>query len=101
VVHLQSPVAVGRGLVAPHAGPGGRWSTNHVVPENLVAHVPLPTPLQRAGSAWLWRGIARVYRQADAVTAPTPRAVDLLVAAGLPHAVPDSCGLDVERNRSA
>lgn len=102
VVHVQSHFAIGRGLVHA-AGRAGRpvVATNHVMPENLVAHVPLPRSLRQAAYAWLWRDLARVFGQAGMVTAPTPRAVDLLVAAGLPRAVPVSCGIDVERYHDA
>lgn len=42
-----------------------------------------------------------MFAKADAVTAPTPAAVELLVrSAGLPDAFPISCGIDVERYRA-
>jgi glycosyltransferase involved in cell wall biosynthesis len=51
---------------------------------------------------WAWRDLAKVYGQADALTAPTPRAVQLLEqAGGLPGAVSVSCGLDLTRYRRA
>ena len=102
VVHVQSHFAVGRGLVRA-ARSAGRpvIATNHVMPENLLGHVPVPRSWRRLGHAWLWRDLARVFGRAAVVTAPTPRAVDLLVQAGLPHAVPVSCGLDLDRYRAA
>lgn len=102
VVHVQSHFAIGRGLVRAARSVGAPVvATNHVMPENLVAHVPLPPAWRRVGYAWLWRDLARVFRQAVVVTAPTPRAVALLVEAGLPDALPVSCGIDVEHYHAA
>jgi glycosyltransferase involved in cell wall biosynthesis len=86
VVHAAS--RTGRPLVA----------TNHFMPENLAAHAPIPRPLQRIGYRIAWRDLGRIFGMADAVTAPTPRAVELLVrSAGLKDAFPVSCGIDAER----
>jgi phosphatidylinositol alpha 1,6-mannosyltransferase len=68
------------------------------MPENLVAYSPIPRVLQRAFRAVAWRDLGRVFGKADVVTAPTPRAVELLVRhAGLRDAFPVSCGIDLER----
>jgi glycosyltransferase involved in cell wall biosynthesis len=71
------------------------------MPENLVGYAPIPRPLQRAYFAWAWRDLGKVFGKAQAVTAPTPRAVDLLVRrAGLVDAFPVSCGIDADRYQS-
>jgi glycosyltransferase involved in cell wall biosynthesis len=98
VVHTQAHMVVGRGIVNA-ASRSGRplVATNHFMPENLAAHSPLPRGLQRIGYRMAWKDLGRVFSKADAVTAPTPRAVELLVRnAGLPDAFPVSCGIDAE-----
>lgn len=101
VVHVQAHFAVGRGL-AVAAEQTGRplVATNHFMPENLFGHARVPAWLQAAASRLAWRDLSRVYRRADVVTAPTPRAVELLAAsAGLPDALAVSCGIDADRYR--
>lgn len=96
VVHVQSHFAVGRGVLRAARRIGRPVvATNHVMPENLVGHLPLPSKVRRVGSTWFWADLRRVFADAAVVTAPTPRAVDLLVAAGIPDAIPVSCGIDL------
>lgn len=98
VVHVQSHFPVGRGLLGAAAGAGyPTVATNHFMPENLLEHARVPDALAERVSGWAWGDLGRVYAAADAVTAPTPRAVDLLVSrTGLPaRAV--SCGIDLAR----
>ncbi|MDO5681325.1 MAG: glycosyltransferase, partial [Propionibacteriaceae bacterium] len=76
--------------------------TNHFMPENLVDHVRIPARVQRAVSRAAWRDCARVLGKAQVVTAPTPRAVDLLVkSAGLPGGIAISCGIDAPKYAKA
>ncbi|MGE3286929.1 MAG: glycosyltransferase [Pseudonocardia sp.] len=102
VVHVQAHFVVGRGLaVAAEQTRRPLVATNHFMPENLLAHSRLPAAFHRP-AAWLaWRDLARVFRRADVVTAPTPRAVALLAdAARLTWALPVSCGIDHQAYRS-
>jgi len=103
VVHTQAHMVVGRGIVNAASRTGRPLvATNHFMPENLAAHAPLPRALQRLGYRLAWRDLGRVFGKADAVTAPTPRAVELLAgAAGLRDAFPVSCGIDLDRYRDA
>ncbi|MDT7707624.1 MAG: phosphatidylinositol alpha 1,6-mannosyltransferase [Pseudonocardiales bacterium] len=103
VVHSQAHMVVGRGIVNAASRTGRPLvATNHFMPENLAAHAPIPRPLQRIGYRIAWRDLGRVFGKADAVTAPTPRAVELLQgAAGLRDAFPVSCGIDAERYHAA
>lgn len=99
VVHTQGHMVVGRGVIAA-ARRAGRplVATNHLMPENLASHAPLPRSLTGLGSRIAWWDLGRVFGKADVVTAPTPRAVELLVTrAGLADAVPVSCGIDADR----
>jgi phosphatidylinositol alpha 1,6-mannosyltransferase len=102
VVHTQGHLVVGRGMVrAAHRAGHPLVATNHLMPENLVAHVPGPRPVERVAARLAWRDLGRVFAKADIVTAPTPRAVELLEqGTGLVGAVPVSCGIDANAYRT-
>jgi glycosyltransferase involved in cell wall biosynthesis len=99
IVHTQAHMVVGRGVVkAAHRAGRPLVATNHLMPENLAAYSPIPRWLQPAYHTLAWKDLGRLFGKADVVTAPTPRAVELLVRrAGLPDAIPVSCGIDAER----
>jgi phosphatidylinositol alpha 1,6-mannosyltransferase len=98
VVHIQSHMLLGRQL-ARAAVRGGYplVATNHFMPENVLDHVPFLSRSNAMIGRWAWRDLARVYGQADLVTAPTPRAVELLRTAAGITAVAISCGIDPDR----
>ena len=99
VVHTQCHFAVGRGLLAAARAAGvPTVATNHVVPENLVHHLHLPKPLERAVARWAWADFARVFDRADLLTAPTPLAAALARENGVRGEVAAiSCGTDLSR----
>jgi phosphatidylinositol alpha 1,6-mannosyltransferase len=99
VVHTNAHMVVGRGVVrAAHRTGRPLVATNHLMPENLVGYSPIPRPLRRLYFALAWRDLGRVFGKAQVVTAPTPRAVELLVRrAGLVDACPVSNGIDADR----
>jgi len=99
VVHTNAHMVVGRGIVrAAHRTGRPLVATNHLMPENLIGYSPIPRVLRGAFNRWAWRDLGRVFAKAQVVTAPTPRAVDLLVRhAGLVDAFPVSNGIDAER----
>jgi phosphatidylinositol alpha 1,6-mannosyltransferase len=102
VVHTNAHMVVGRGVVrAAHRSGRPLVATNHLMPENLIGYSPIPRPLRRVFHALAWRDLGRIFGKAQAVTAPTPRAVELLVRhAGLVDAFPVSCGIDADRYRA-
>jgi glycosyltransferase involved in cell wall biosynthesis len=102
VVHTNAHMVVGRGVVrAAHHSGRPLVATNHLMPENLIGYSPIPRPLRRVFHALAWRDLGRVFGKAQAVTAPTPRAVELLVRhARLVDAFPVSCGIDADRYRA-
>jgi glycosyltransferase involved in cell wall biosynthesis len=58
----------------------------------------VPSFLQGLSRRFAYRDLARVFGRADIVTAPTPRAVQLLHESGFPErAMPVSCGIDIAR----
>jgi glycosyltransferase involved in cell wall biosynthesis len=101
VVHTNGHLVLGRAVVAAARRDGRPLvATNHLMPENLVGYVPAPQRVRAAIGTWMWRDLGRVYAHAGVVTAPTPRAVDLLARrSGLTGAVAVSNGIDLERYR--
>ncbi|ONI90285.1 glycosyl transferase family 1 [Saccharothrix sp. ALI-22-I] len=101
LVHVQAHFVVGRYVLRQAAALGiPTVATNHFMPENLFGHAHVPAWLQGMASRWAYRDLGRVYGLADVVTAPTPRAVELLHDNGFPpRAVPVSCGIDIDRYR--
>lgn len=98
VVHIQSHILIGRALARVAAREHYPLvATNHFMPENILDHVPFLGRSNSIASRWAWRDLAAVYGQADLVTAPTTRAVQLLdTEAGLSAEVV-SCGIDPDR----
>ncbi|USX52499.1 glycosyltransferase [Lentzea sp. HUAS12] len=99
VVHVQAHFVVGRFVLNAAVAEGiPTLATNHFMPENLFSHAHVPSFLQGLARKWAYRDLARVFGRADVVTAPTPRAVQLLHDSGFPQtAVPVSCGIDIAR----
>jgi len=95
-------MVLGRGVVrAAHRTERPLVATNHLMPENLLAYSPIPPVLRGVAATIGWKDLGRIFGKADAVTAPTPRAVELLVRrAGLAEAFPVSCGIDADRYRA-
>ncbi|SDO97639.1 Glycosyltransferase involved in cell wall bisynthesis [Actinopolyspora xinjiangensis] len=103
VVHVQSHFFIGRGLINAAKKAGiPLVATNHFMPENIFGYLRIPRFLQSTAAAVLWRNLVRHYSKAATVTAPTPRAVRLLQEHGFTkRALPISCGIDIDRYRSA
>jgi glycosyltransferase involved in cell wall biosynthesis len=96
VVHVQSHFPVGRAVLRAARKAGiPVVATNHFMPENLLGYVPIPRPLRGAAVRWAWRDLVKVFGTAQLVTAPTPRAVELLTANGLLDGQAISCGIDL------
>ncbi|WHT22439.1 glycosyltransferase [Crossiella sp. CA-258035] len=98
LVHVQSHFPVGRAVLrAATARNIPAVATNHFMPENLFGYLKIPAALRRGLARLAWRDLVRVYREAAVVTAPTPRAVELLHANHLPgQARAISCGIDID-----
>lgn len=96
VVHTQSHMVLGRGLVRQAKKRGIRVvATNHFMPENLMEHTLLPTFLRRSAARIAWKDAAKTYRMVAAVTSPSRKAADFLESETDitdVHAV--SCGID-------
>jgi glycosyltransferase involved in cell wall biosynthesis len=101
LVHVQAHFLVGRGLARTAVRRGiPLIATNHFMPENLFGHGRIPGWLQSTAARLAWRDLFRVYRGVEVITAPTPKAVQLLQDNGLTQrAIPISCGIDIEQFR--
>lgn len=98
VVHVQAHFVVGRGAAFGAARLGiPLVATNHFMPENLLTPSLLPEFLHGMAARLAWRDVGRVFGRAGAVTAPTPRAVELLTGATGLRASAISCGIDASR----
>ena len=96
VAHIQGHFLIGR-LLSRQANQRNLplVATNHFMPENLVELVKIPNRTRDAVSKLAWKDCAKVLGRAQVVTAPTPRAVELLAgSAGLPGGLAISCGID-------
>ncbi|MFB9903044.1 glycosyltransferase [Allokutzneria oryzae] len=101
VVHVQAHFVVGRALSKTATALGiPLVATNHFMPENLFAHAKVPRWFRSTAAKFAWRDLAKVFGRAQVVTAPTPRAVELLHANKLgKEALAISCGIDIDKYR--
>ena len=101
IIHLQDHYFISRALwlIArkqriPVVG------TNHFLPQNLTANMPLPMPLRHRLEPLFWRHMLGLYNKLEAVSTPTQTAADILLRQGIrPPVTAISCGVDVERFR--
>lgn len=102
VVHLQSGFVLGRAMLALARRRGvGVIATNHLMPENVLDHLPCPPILHGLAARALWRDVGLIYRHADVVTSPTPRAAELMYRNTGVAGLTVSNGVDTDRYRSA
>ena len=99
LVHVQSHWLLCRSLIKRSVREGlPLVATNHFMPENLFGHVKIPHLLRNVVGNVMWRDLVRLVSKADRITAPTPRAVQLLTTHGLVKtAKAISCGIDLDR----
>jgi 1,2-diacylglycerol 3-alpha-glucosyltransferase len=99
VVHIQDHYFLSRTAVSIAKQYNyRRLGTNHFLPENLADNFRIPRSLQPLAERLLWAQMLSVYRQLDAVTAPSHTAVKILQTQKLDlplRAI--SCGVDLER----
>lgn len=99
IVHLQDHYficrtvwRVTRKLGIPTVG------TNHFLPENLTANLPLPRLLKRPLNRLLWSHMLSLYNALAAVSTPTETAAAILYSQEIrPRVTAISCGVDTDR----
>ncbi|HWH26773.1 MAG TPA: glycosyltransferase, partial [Pseudolysinimonas sp.] len=97
VIHFQSHIVVGRGLVTSAKKHGIRLlGTNHTMPENMLQHVRVLPHFMLGGLISIqWNSARKWFRQADQITAPTRRAADFFEKhTGITGVYAVSCGID-------
>lgn len=96
VIHFQSHIVIGRGIVWEGEKRGIRIiGTNHVMPENVLDHTALPAWLKDPFVKWGWWMANHVFTKAEAITTPTRRAAEFLEAnTSLSDVFAVSCGID-------
>lgn len=96
VIHIQSHILVGRGLVKQAKKRGIRIiGTNHFMPENMINHTRLPHFLRKMAIGMAWKAAAHTFSQCEAVTSPSRTAADFLEAeTHLRNVHAISCGID-------
>jgi 1,2-diacylglycerol 3-alpha-glucosyltransferase len=98
IIHIQDHYPLSRAMVIG----GGRRDiklvgTNHFMPENLAAYVPLISRIKPLFNWVLWHWMREVYDRLDAVAGPSQTAVKILKGAGLKTQVfPISCGVNTD-----
>ena len=99
VVHAQGHFLIGRAVIRAAKELGVPLvATNHFMPDNLVFYLELPEGMEKTVTDLAWRDFARVFDQADVVTAPTSFAAELAEEKGLKGPVlPISNGMDLSR----
>ena len=96
VVHIQSHIVIGRGLVREaHKRGIPVIATNHVMPENILDFTTLPPLLDKAVVKLAWADAKRTFEMTRAVTTPTRKAAEYLQRTiEISEVYPVSCGLN-------
>ncbi|MFM8927009.1 MAG: glycosyltransferase [Rhodoluna sp.] len=102
-IHSQSHMVLGRILVRSGRERGIRLiATNHIMPENFLKYLHLPSWLEKKVKARMWKDSGRILSKFDHVTTPTRRAAELLEqAAGIDNVLSISCGIDATKFANA
>ena len=70
--------------------------TNHFMPENLAAYIPIISKMKPVYNWILWRWMLDLYNRLDAAAVPSKTGAALLHQQGIrPPVFPISCGVDV------
>lgn len=99
IIHLQDHYFISRAvfqvtrkLAIPTVG------SNHFLPENLTANLPVPGTLKHPLNWLLWSHMLSLYNKLAAVSTPTKTAADILRSRNIrPRVTPISCGVDTSR----
>lgn len=96
IVHIQDHYPLSRAMVfAARRRKIKVVGTNHFMPDNLAAYVPLISKIKPVYNWILWHWMREVYDRLDAVAGPSQTAVKMLRGVGLkPDVLPISCGVN-------
>ena len=99
IIHLQDHYFISRAVwrLAQEQGIPV-VGTNHFLPQNLTANLPLPAAMRRGLEPLFWQHMLNLYNKLEAVSTPTQTAANILLKQKIKPAVTAiSCGVDVER----
>lgn len=101
VVHIQDHFPLSRDVVQVARRKGFKLvGTNHFMPENLAAYVPIISNFKPIYRRIMWSWMLEVYNHMDIVTAQSKASANLLRKQGLHVPVfPVSCGINLNRFR--
>lgn len=99
IVHIQDHFPLSQDVVQVARKFGIRLiGTNHFMPENLAAYVPLISKIKPVYNRIMWTWMLGVYNRLDVATAQSKASATLLRSQGLLIPVyPVSCGIDLSR----
>ena len=97
IVHIQDHYPLSRAMVFAARRCGVKLvGTNHFMPDNLAAYVPLVSRIKPFYNWVLWHWMREVYDRLDAVVCPSRTAAEMLKKVGLKPPVSSiSCGVDM------
>jgi len=103
IVHLQDHYPLCRAALGQARQRGvPTVATNHFLPRNMLAFLPVPTRFDPIAQAAMWAWLRGVFNAVALSTAPSERAVELLREHGVATTTKAiSCGVDVNRFRPA
>lgn len=99
IIHIQDHFPVSYDVVRVGQKLGIHMlGTNHFMPENLAAYVPLLSKFKPVYNRFMWGLMLNVYNRLDIATAQSRASASLLRKQGLQIPVhPVSCGIDLDR----
>jgi glycosyltransferase involved in cell wall biosynthesis len=97
IIHIQDHYPLCRSAVRNAKRYGIKVvGTNHFMPENLAAYVPVISRIKPLYNWILWHWMLDLYNRLDAAAVPSKSGADLLRRQGIrPPVFPISCGVDV------
>ena len=97
IIHIQDHYPLSRAMVfAAHRRKIKLVGTNHFMPDNLAAYIPIVSRIKPLYNWVLWHWMREVYDRVDAVAGPSQIAAKILKEVGVkPDVVPISCGVNM------
>jgi 1,2-diacylglycerol 3-alpha-glucosyltransferase len=96
IVHIQDHYPLSRAMVFAARKRGIKIvGTNHFMPDNLAAYVPIFSRMKPLFNWVLWHWMREVYDRLDTVIGPSQAAVGILQGVGVkPQTIAISCGVN-------
>jgi glycosyltransferase involved in cell wall biosynthesis len=97
IIHIQDHFPLSRSVLqVARDYPAKLIGTNHFMPENLAAYIPLISNVKPVYNRIMWSLMMNVYNRLDVATAQSKASAELMISQGLRIPVrPVSCGIDL------